>query len=227
MDGHHQTEKKMATTYGYKLNKASELCHAIMAGEREPGLQAFIFKDCVKIKDDMMIHATLVDTLFKDRPDAHRDLVFLQVAPPASAFKSYAEEKNKLPMTLTAYLELLKLFRTDHAKLVKKIDSDLKNMTSHSEWFALTPYIFFRGPAVIVFKIMLDSTPNGGTLNLIIVKEFKHGQIVTTLGYSDEHMGSPMPLPVLAIKQLARDLPTISNLVDYKDTSPVKRARQL
>ena len=214
----------MASTYTYKLSKASELSHFILSSEKEHGIQTFIFKDCVKIREEYASHGPLVDTLYAERPEVSKDIVLLQVAHPGKSFAKYADDKHKIALTLGAYLELLKFFRGEYSKLMKRIDTDIKNMTTKSEWMMLNPFISFRGPADILFKQVLDATGKF-SLDLHIYKEWEQGTLSMTLAYSDEKMGS-IPLPLAPMKQLARDLPTISSLVDYKETSPNKRHRQ-
>lgn len=214
----------MASTYTYKLNKACELWHMILSSEKEHGVQAFIFKDCKKIKEEFLTHAPIIDLLYADKPDAARDVVFLQVSPPGKTFAKYSEDKHKLCMTLGAYLDLLKFFRNDYTKMSKKMDTDMKLMGNKSDWLSLNPFISFRGPADIYFKLVLETTPHH-TFELTITKEYDTGNLLARLVYSEDKMGS-ISLPLATIKTMSRDLPTINDLVDYKETGPNKRQRQ-
>ena len=218
----------MSIIYTYRLIQAGELCHYILPSEKENGIKAYIFKSysAQTPKEEFKCHTTsMVQTLFADRPsDYLQDVVFLQGCDAGKLFCSYSEEKQKLPMTLSAYLEMLKFFQSDYAKILTKIETDFVKMHAGADWLNLNPFLSFRGPADVLVKVLLDITPKY-TLELVLCKSFLSGNVTLQLGYTDVKMGS-MTLCGGTMKLLAHDLQTVITLVDYKESPATKRHRQ-
>lgn len=178
-----------------------------------------------KIKEDIGVHPSFLETLYVDRgTDVSRDVVFLQVSHPGKHFLKYSEEKQKLCLTLAAYMEVLKFFRVEFPKLTKKMETDLKNMNNKSDWVQLSPFLSFRGTADISIKQVIESNSKF-CLDLTLYREYDFGNQSAYLRYSDEKLGS-IGLPINGMKLLCRDLPTLSDLLDYKENGLTKRQRQ-
>lgn len=175
-------------------------------------------------------HSSLVKTLFEDRPgsgNVHRDVAYLRVSPPGKAFEPYDKEKNKLAITVNAYLKLLQFFKSEYHLVDNRMESDYKNMLEKKQWLPLGPTISFKGGADIEFKLILDHS-NAFNLELVIVKKFDYGgKRSIYLQYTDTSMGR-ISLPGSVMVELSKDLPYISSLLDgeYKEAMDVKRSRQ-
>lgn len=179
---------------------------------------------------EFLVHSSLVNTLFEDRPgggNVHRDVAYLRVSSPGRAFEPYDKEKNKLAITLSAYLKLLNFFKSEYHLVENRMESDYKNMLEKKQWLPLGPTISFRGAANIEFKLILDHS-NAFNLELVIVRKFDYGgKRSIYLQYTDASMGR-ISLPGTVMVELSRDLPYISSLLDgeYKEAMDVKRSRQ-
>lgn len=177
---------------------------------------------------EFSVHAHIVTKLFEDRPGKpmRRDLVYLKVSPCGKAFESYDRERNRLVMTLPAYLELLRFFKNEYRLVLNRMESDRRNMTKGKEWMPLISNVCFRGPADTVYNIVLDSS-NSFCLNLTVTNRFDAGKKMIMLQYTDETMGQ-VGLPGPALEILAKDLSYIEGLVkgEYKEASLPKRNRQ-
>lgn len=177
------------------------------------------------------VHAGIAKRLFADRDlcGKGRDIVYLRTSPPGKCFEtSYEREKHKLPLTLTAYLELLKFFKTEYSPLEGRMEMDFRNMQECREWIKLEPAISFCGGADIEFRVTLDKAPSF-SLDLWVTQHYKTGKKSVALRYSDETMGGSLPLPPLAMQQMARNLDKLAELLnkcEYKEPPLAKRARQ-
>lgn len=180
-------------------------------------------------KNEFTCHNEFVNLLFDDRPsggNTSRDVAYLRVSSPGKAFETYDREKYKMPITMAAYFELLKFFKTEWRMVESRIEMDHKNMMDKREWLSLCPTISFRGGANICFKTQLDSS-NCFTLDLVIRKNFETGKRTVSLEYSAENMGKlVVPGPVL--EQLAKDKDFLVGLSkgEYKEAPVTKRSRQ-
>lgn len=168
----------------------------------------------------------MVKGLFENRssPTGKRDVVFLQVASPAKAFDHFDAEKYKIIVTADAYFKLLQFFQSEWQLVKKRLDSDHQDIKTNREWISISPTISFRGPADIVYQFVLDAT-NTFALNLVVTKSFDNGKTNITLCYTDETMGS-IHLPALALTEMAKDLPYLRSLYEYKEGLISKKSRQ-
>jgi hypothetical protein len=170
-------------------------------------------------------HASLVKTLFDDR-NKRRDVAYLRVCPPGKSFETYEKEKYKLAMTIRAYLDLLRFFKSEYHLVSKRMEQDRKHMMDKTEWLPLLPTVSFKGGADIDYRLPLDRA-NTFDLELVIKKKFDATHKTIMLQYTDEKMGYIMlPGPVMEI--LCKDLPFITSFLDgeYKEASTSKRSRQ-
>jgi hypothetical protein len=180
-------------------------------------------------KNEFACHNDLVNLIFDDRPsggNTSRDVAYLRVSNPGKAFETYDREKYKLPITMAAYFDLLKFFKTEWRMVESRIEMDHKNMLEKREWMSLCPTISFRGGANICFRTQLDSS-NCFTLDLVIRKHYETGKRTVSLEYSEESMGKLIvPGPVL--EQLAKDKDFLLGLSkgEYKEAPVTKRSRQ-
>ena len=209
--------------YSYNLTDANEICHFVLPNEQDYGMQNTVLRNCGTLKEPYKVHAHIVDKLFQENEP--RDVVFMQMTGPGKAFESYDKEKHKIPITLRAYIELLKFFANDYQLLLKRIDGDNHLMTNGKEWLSLTPAISFKGPANITYRKTLEKPPTGVELELQVVRRVDLGKTSITLRYSDEDLGM-LYLHPSALVYLAKDRAYISSLVTYKGASTPKRSRQ-
>lgn len=211
------------TSYLYTLSDLNDVCHFVMPNEKEYGMQNTIFRNApIELEDQFKIHTNVVKKLFVE--NAPRDVVFMQVSFPGKAFELYDKEKNKLPITLKAYIELLKFFANDYERILSRSEGDSHVMTGHKKWLSLSPTISFRGPADICFKKTLERGIHQD-LDLYFEKKQGIGRRSVTLRYSNSDMGILYIHPP-AIMHLAKDLDTISGLQNYIGAPMPKKSRQ-
>ena len=70
----------------------------------------------------------------------------------------------------------------------------------------------------------MDAT-NNFALNLVITRSFDTGKTNMLLGYTDESLGF-IHLPSQAMTELAKELPYLKSLHEYKEALVTKRSRQ-
>lgn len=213
----------MDTSYSYSLSDLNDVCHFVMSNEKEYGMQNVIFRNApVELEDQYKIHTHLVNKLFVE--NAPRDVVFMQMAGPGKAFEPYDKEKNKLPITLKAYIEVLKFFANDYERVLSRSEGDIHAMAMQTKWLSLSPSITFRGPADICFKKTLEKGLHQN-LELYFEKKQSTGRRSVTLRYTNKDMGVLYIHPP-AIVHLAQDLDIISGLQNYIGAPISKKSRQ-
>lgn len=213
----------METYYSYTLSDLNDVCHYVMPSEKEYGIQNYIVRNAgAELEDQFKVHANLVKELFPE--NAPRDVVFMQVAGPGKAFEQYDKVKCKLPITLKAYIKLLKFFETEYPRVLSRSDADSQIMTAGVKWLSLSPSITFRKPADICFKKTLE---RGVHQNLELFYEKRHltGKRCVTLKYTNQDLGI-LFVPPPAMTLLAKEVDIINNLQDYIGVSMPKKSRQ-
>lgn len=213
---------KTMASYSYSLTEVNEMCHFVMPNEKDYGMQNTILRNCGTVREPFKVHAHIVNQMFKEKEP--RDVVFMQVTGPGKAFEPYDKEKYKLPITLKAYIELLKFFANDYQMLLNRIDADNHVMSTGKEWLSLTPAISFKGPADITYKKTLEKGCSFD-LEIQVVRRVDLSKTSVTLKYSKEDLGM-MYIHPPALLHLAKDRTYISSLVSYKGGSTPKRSRQ-
>ncbi len=242
-------------SYTYKLRDASQLLHSLPSSQNEYGVQCCMIRegpmsveDAVKSitsptsstskreyralvtpsaspapHQEFSAHTSLVKTLFDNK---RRDVAYLRVCPPGKAFETYDKEKHKLAITIRAYLDLLRFFKSEYHLVCKRMEQDRKHMLDKTEWLPLLPTLSFKGGADIDYRLPLDQA-NAFDLELVIKKKFDATHKTITLQYTDEKMGY-IVLPGTVMEILSKDLPFITSFLDgeYKEGSSSKRSRQ-
>lgn len=178
--------------------------------------------------NEFSVHAHIVRKLFEDRSgkSMRKDVAYLRVSPCGKAFESYDREKNRLVMTLSAYMELLKFFKSEYRLVCNRMDSDYKKMSERAEWISLCPSISFRGSADTTYSMVLDSS-NTFCLMLIITHRFEHNRRSIMLQYTDDTMGQ-LSLPGSVMEEMASNQHYLESLAvgEYKEAANSKRSRQ-
>lgn len=176
-------------------------------------------------------HSGTVKLLFEDRPGGNnnkRDMAYVCVSAPGKSFDSYEKETHKIAMTVPAYLELLKFFKTEFRLVDNHIESDYKKMTEKKDCLTLQKNISFKGKADIEFRQCLDQS-NAFNLDLIITKFSSNGKKTVTLQYTDKAMGR-LTIPALVMEEMGQDLPSIVSYLEegfeYKESPVSKKQRQ-
>lgn len=80
---------------------------------------------------EFAVHSNIAKTLFEERQGGHkvrRDVAYLRVTSPGKAFETYEKEKQKIAMTVSAYLELLRFFKSEYRLLENRMEHDYKKM---------------------------------------------------------------------------------------------------
>lgn len=180
---------------------------------------------------EYVCHNNIFKIVFEDRPGGNKvrkDMVYLQVSPPGKAFEPYEKEKHKLAITLSAYIELLKFFKSDFRLLDNRMESDYKRMNNLKECLPLKQNFSFRGKADIEYKQCLDQS-NNFNLDLVITKSGDQGRKNISLQYTDKSMGR-LTLPPTVMEEMGKDLPHLLNFLEegfeYKEPPSLKRQRQ-
>lgn len=213
----------MDYSYCYTLTEANDVCHFVLSNENEFGMQNTILRNVgTELPEPYRIHSQIVNRLFTENEP--RDVVFMQVALPGKAFEPYNKERQKMPITLKAYVELLKFFATDYPLVFKRIEADTQVMAVGKQWLSQTPSITFTGPANISCKKTLVREAQY-SLDIWIERRHDLGKRCATLRYSNEDLGVLYVHPQ-ALLFLAQELDIISGLQNYKGVSMAKKSRQ-
>lgn len=213
----------MESSYCYTLTEANDVCHFVLSNENEFGMQNTILRNVgTELPEPFKIHSQIVNRLFTENEP--RDVVFMQVALPGKAFELYNKERQKMVITLKAYIELLKYFATDYPLVFKRIEADTNVMAVGRQWLSQTPSFTFTGPANITAKKTLVRDIH---YNLDIWIERRHdlGKRCATLRYSNEDLGVLYVHPQ-ALLFLAQEIDLISGLQNYKGAPVAKKSRQ-
>lgn len=172
-----------------------------------------------------------VRLLFEDRPggnNVRQDMAYLKVSSPGRIFDTYEKEKQKIPITLSAYLELLKFFKMEYRLVDNHMESDFKKMNEQKECLTLRQNFSFKGKADIEFKQCLDQS-NAFNLDLLMTKCSDTGKKTVTLQYTNKAMGR-LTLPPKVMEEMGQDLPYLLSFLedgfDYKELQESKKTRQ-
>lgn len=213
----------MDTYYSYTLSDLNDVCHFVLPNEKEYGIQNTIVRNLgTELEDQYKVHADLVNKLFAE--NAQRDVVFMQVTGPGKAFELYDKAKCKLPITLKAYVKLLKFFESEYSRIVSRSDGDTQIMRAGLKWLSLSPSITFRKPADICFKKTLERGIHHD-LDLFFEKRHINGKRCVTLRYTNQDT-EVFYVPPPALTYLAQEVDIINNLQNYTEVPVQKKSRQ-
>lgn len=210
----------MQSTYEYVVQDDTDICHYIGSTELIYGMKCTILRGYTNNDPYYSVQHDVVQKIMGDYPK--EDLVFLQVANPGCAFLEYADEANKLAISLTAYIRFLQFFEKDLATVVRKMEFDTNKMTKGQDWMRFSDTILIRRSADKLFKKVLD-VGNSFILYLCVLKDQQN--IHLSLVYNDESMGQ-LSLPTVTCSKLALDVKALINMMGYKDTRALKRSPQ-
>ena len=210
-------------SYSYKVKETTDLCHYILASEKDFGVQCIILRDANTCKECSPHYYSLFKTHF-ETAIKQSGAAFLQVSSPGKAFEKFDHEKYKLVLPARAYFKILEFFNSEWPLVQKRCESDYQDMKEKKEWISLTPSISFRGPADAIYKQTLDVT-NSASLDLTVIKRCDTGKTNITVAYSEGKLGT-IHLPPGPMVELAQECAYISSLYDYKEAIITKRSRQ-
>lgn len=233
---YHPLEFSVQIYYKPALN--STLFLTLEPTEVEPGIKVTILRHwpCqMPLPTEFQIHAKVVDQLFSD-PNELRNIVFLQMVPPTSStgntsttskFVPYDKEKEKFPLTISAFLTLLKTFaKSEFAHWEAQMEQIQHNMVSGIEKFPISSTLSFSGMGDIYLVATIKEKSHYSLLLEIMWKHLeieKRSLILTYTKIKDIHH---MNLDPVGMCRLAREHDTLLVALGYKEERGRKRLRQ-
>lgn len=212
-------------SFSFQLRDTNDLCHFILASEKDYGAQCLFLSETSSTKDYTVHFVKILRQLNDGRAQPIKDVAFLHVVPPGQSFNSYDNEKCKLALTTKAYFRMMDFFKSELPLVIKRMDADCLAMKQKNDWIKIFPDISFRGIADCVYKLPLDTT-NTFVLDLVVFRRGDSGKTNISLNYSDEKLGS-VNLPPATMTNLANGVNNLTHLYNYKEPSPPKKTRQL
>lgn len=205
----------MSSSLTYKLREKTDLAHKIDAAEKEFGVLCTIIRntnECKEFSPLFNVFKTIYESQLSD------GAAFLQVCPPARPFEKFDQEKYKIVIPIQAYFRLLDFFVHEWSLVLKRVEADYNDMKERKRWFVLTPSFSFRGYADVIYRLQLDST-NVADLDIVVTKHGDNaGKRNIRIVYTDERLGS-ISLPINPMLTLAKELPQLMDLYEYKEVS--------
>lgn len=204
----------MKSSYDYVITDDTDICHVSGSTDIVGGHCATILRHFNNNHKDFRVHQNVVLKIMGSQKKM--DLVFLQASPPAAHFETYDKESWKLPIPLRAYIQLLEFIKGDFKVLKSKFELDAKALRIGNAWLKKSDNILVRKGCNIFYKHPIDSGV-GWTLFLFILYNPDSDVIQRmALMYDDCDLGE-MPLFLTTLTKLAKDLPVLKVILNYKD----------
>ena len=244
---YHPLEFSVQIYYKPALN--STLFITLEPTDVEPGIKVTILRHwpCqTPLPTEFQIHAKVVDQLFGD-PNELRNVVFLQIVPPTGSsssgssgssgsnpqgnlttkFVPYDREKEKFPLTMSAFLTLMKTFaKSEFKQWETRLEDIQKNMVNGIEKFPINSTMSFSGMGDIYLVATIKEKSHYSLLLEIMWKHLdveKRSLILTYTKIKDiQHMN----LDPVAMGRLAREHDNLLVALGYKEERGRKRSRQ-
>jgi len=178
--------------------------------EHEPGICATVCRD---ITNNKTLHHSFVskmgfiDKLYDPEYTGSKDIVFLQMSLPGRHFEHFDQEASGIIITLNAFLQMMKFFKTLFQTAEENIELlKAKFVPDQQTMVVLSPEISFVGEGYSVYSFMVESQKNYDlVLDCVWWSEgdLKYAYLTYKFRHPSIHSETPFYLPVDVILNLA------------------------
>lgn len=178
------------------------------------------------LPDELVCEKKTADHLFRETPEEKRNMVFLQFCPPGHPFLPYDKEKERIVLTVPAFLSLLRVFRNcNFQRWEQEMDQLKRRVDEAKEMFKISPLLSFSGAGDVVLAGTLQERNH----TLVLETTWKYQELerkCLVLSYANLKDSRPANLCVEGLAKVGKEYDRLEELLDYKEGRPRKRARQ-
>lgn len=212
----------------YKPTCISPLFLTLNSTDKEEGVKVTFLRqwDPNHLPEEFRIHEKIVDQLFRDAPTAPRDLAFLQFCPPGKAFLPYDKEKDKFVLTISAFMSLVRAFRSDFQIWEHRLEHLKKSMKEGKDKYNINEVLSFSGYGDIYLVATIKEKSHYTLLLELFWKQNDPDRQNLILTYTKIAGVQFVNLSPASMARLAQQQECLLEALGYKEDRPRKKSRQ-